>query len=114
MKNLDTLNEVPWKKEEEAFNAIAEIANYAAMTEEEQNRYDDALREFQDTYATYKHAENTGRKKGKEEGKAEDLVNLMKNFKMSIEDALKGLSIPESEWDDYRKMIKSVETQPVQ
>ena len=50
--------------------------------------------------------ENRGRK----QGKAEDLVNLMKNFKLSIEEALKGLSIPESEWDDYRSLAAQMET----
>ena len=49
--------------------------------------------------------ENRGRKEGRKEGKAEDLVNLMKNFKLNIEQALKGLSIPEAEWDEYRKLV---------
>ena len=56
--------------------------------------------------------ENRGRKEGRMEGKAEALVNLMKNFKLSIEQALKGLSIPESEWDEYRKMVADLEAHP--
>ena len=40
--------------------------------------------------------ENRGRK----EGKAEDLVNLMKKLKLSVEQAMDTLSIPESEWDE--------------
>ncbi len=44
--------------------------------------------------------------------KTEDLVNLMKNFKISIEQALKGLSIPEAEWDDYRKLVAELEAHP--
>jgi predicted transposase YdaD len=50
-----------------------------------------------------------GRKKGRKEGKAEALVNLMKNLKWNLEQALRGLSIPESEWDDYREMVKALE-----
>ena len=57
--------------------------------------------------------ERAGRDAGKKEGKAEALVNLMKNFKLSIDQALKGLSIPESEWDDYRKMVADLEAHPV-
>ena len=52
--------------------------------------------------------ENRGRK----EGKAEAIVNLMKNFKLGIEEALKGLSIPESEWDDYRKLVQELNAHP--
>ena len=56
--------------------------------------------------------ENRGRKEGRKESKAEDLANLMKNFKLGIEEALKGLSIPESEWDDYRKLVQELNAHP--
>ena len=48
--------------------------------------------------------ENRGRK----EGKAEDLINLMKKLKLSIEQAMDILSIPESEWDEYRKLVQEL------
>ena len=50
-----------------------------------------------------------GRKEGKKEGKAEDLVNLMKNFSLSIEQAMHGLSIPETEWAEYRKLVAQLQ-----
>ena len=37
----------------------------------------------------------------------------MENFKLSIEQALKGLCIPENEWDDYRALVKQLEENPV-
>ena len=52
--------------------------------------------------------ENRGRK----EGKAEALVNLMKKLKLSVEQAMDTLSIPESEWDDYRKLVQELEAHP--
>ena len=58
--------------------------------------------------------ENRGIRKGRKEGKAEDLVNLMKKMKMTIEQALDTLSIPESEWDDYRALVAELEAHPVQ
>ena len=64
MKNLDTLKDIPWREQEEAFDAIAKVANLADMTEEEQNRYDDALRELQDAYSVYEYAMVTGRNEG--------------------------------------------------
>ena len=48
---------------------------------------------------------NKGEQSGIRKGKAEDLVNLMKNFKLNIEQALQGLSIPEAEWDEYRVLV---------
>ena len=46
-----------------------------------------------------------GRNQGKIEGKAEAIIQVMRNFKLSMEDAMRGLSIPEDEWDIYRKII---------
>ena len=55
---------------------------------------------------------NKGEQSGIRKGKAEDLVNLMKNFKLNIEQALQGLSIPEAEWDEYRVLVAQLEAQP--
>ena len=52
-----------------------------------------------------------GEAKGKAEGKAEALIHLMKNLKLTFEQALVGLSIPETEWDDYRKRVESIQAQ---
>ena len=57
--------------------------------------------------------EQAGVKKGVQQGKAEALVNLMDSLKLSIEQALNSLKIPESEWDDYRKMVADLEAHPV-
>ena len=50
--------------------------------------------------------------RGRREGKAEDLVNLMEKLKMTIDQALDTLSIPESEWDDYRELVKKLDAHP--
>ena len=57
---------------------------------------------------------NKGIKKGLHEGKAEDLMNLMRNLNWNIEQALQGLSIPENEWDDYRALVKEMESKTLQ
>ena len=36
----------------------------------------------------------------------------MRNFRLNLEQALRGLSIPESEWDDYRKLVADLEAHP--
>ena len=45
-----------WQAEKEAFEAIAKIGSYEAMTEEERNRYDDAQRHYWDSVAVYQAA----------------------------------------------------------
>ena len=59
------------------------------------------------------YIEKVGVKKGIQQGKAEALVNLMDSLKLSIEQALNSLKIPESEWDDYRKLVADLEAHPV-
>ena len=40
------------------------------------------------------------------------MKSVMRNFKLSLEEALRGLSIPESEWDDYRRHVAESEAHP--
>ena len=56
--------------------------------------------------------ERAGRNAGKKEGKAEALVNLMDSLKLSIEQAMNSLKIPESEWEEYRKLVADLEAHP--
>ncbi len=55
---------------------------------------------------------NKGEKAGVKKGKAEDLVNLMDSLKLSIEQAMNSLKIPESEWEEYRKLVADLEAHP--
>ncbi len=80
MKNLESLKDIPWREQEEAFNEIAKVANLAAMTEEEQNRYDDALRELQDAYSVFEYAMITGKNDGIKEGKKEGKTEVAKSL----------------------------------
>ncbi len=56
--------------------------------------------------------ENRGRDEGRIEGKVEDIWHLMNNLKLNMEDAFRGLSIPEEEWEDYRKRVLLLKAQP--
>ncbi|MBQ9395566.1 MAG: Rpn family recombination-promoting nuclease/putative transposase [Proteobacteria bacterium] len=68
LKNMETLKTIPWQAEKDAFEAIAQIGSYEAMTEEERNRYDDALRIYRDSVAVYQRAYDDGVKKGERKG----------------------------------------------
>ena len=56
--------------------------------------------------------ENRGRKEGRKEGKAEALANLMDSLKLTIEQAMNSLKIPECEWDEYRKLVQELNAHP--
>ena len=56
-----------------------------------------------------KQGKREGRKEGRKAGKAEALFNLMKKMKMTIEQALDVLSIPKSQWNEYRALVKALE-----
>ena len=76
LKNMETLKEIPWQAEKDAFEAIAQIGSYEAMTDEERNRYDDALRNYRDAIAVYEAAKDEGREEGREEGAHDQAVNM--------------------------------------
>ncbi len=49
-----------WQAEKEAFEAIAQIGSYEALSDEERNRYDDALRNYRDSVAVFEAAKEEG------------------------------------------------------
>ena len=54
--------------------------------------------------------EKSGMNKGKAEGKAEALISLMQKLKLTLEQALNTLDIPESEWTQYRTLVNQMKT----
>lgn len=48
-----------------------------------------------------------GIEQGKKKGTLDSILNLMKNLHFSMEDAMKALSIPEDQWNDYRSMLSN-------
>lgn len=61
LMNMDKLDDIPWRDEKEAFEAIASIGSYEALSEEDRNRYDDAQRNYWDSIAVYEGAIEKGR-----------------------------------------------------
>ena len=49
---------------------------------------------------------------GKVIGKAMSVMAAMESFSLSIEDAMKGLKIPESDWADYIEIIDYIRNNP--
>ena len=52
--------------------------------------------------------------RGKQEGTIQALVNLMASLKLTIDQALQALKLPESEWDEYRDLVRKHGAHPAQ
>ena len=57
---------------------------------------------------------NRGKREGIKEGTIQALVNLMESLKLTIDQALQALKLPESEWDEYRDLVKQHGAHPAQ
>ena len=65
---METLEQMPFEAQHKIFKRLAEIADSKSLTKEEQEKYDNSMMVMWDNYAVYKHAEEKGIEKGKEEG----------------------------------------------
>lgn len=84
LMNMDTLDDIPWRKEKEAFEAIADLGSYEALSEEDRNRYDDAQRNYWDSIAVYEGAIEQGIQQG-EQNRARKIAKAMKSNGVSDE-----------------------------
>lgn len=75
LKNMNTLQSMPFMAENPVFEKLSEIADYSTLTKEERSKYDESLKDFRDRWASYTTAveegEGRGIKKGRKEGRKE-------------------------------------------
>ena len=117
LKNISDMLEQPKTIFEPVFLQFMEQAEIARFSPQERHFYDASMMAYRDVQNSMDTARkegwndgwNDGEKSGVKKGKAEDLVNLMKKLKLSIDQAMDTLSIPESEWDEYRRLVATLE-----
>ena len=68
LKNMDTLNRLPWIAQNAVFRRLAEIGEVSALSKEDRIKYDRSLKAFRDAYNTYAWAEKKAMEKGMAEG----------------------------------------------
>ena len=68
LKNMETLNRMPWMAKNSLFERLSQIAEVGALSREERMKYDRSLKALRDTYSVYQGAVNEGLQKGLEEG----------------------------------------------
>ena len=79
LKNMETLNRLPWAAQNSVFQQLAEIGEVSAMTKEERIKYDGALKRYRDTLNAMQGAEQKGRAEGRAEERLKNARNLKKN-----------------------------------
>ena len=87
MKNMETLERMPFQAQNAVFRKLAEITDVSALSQKDQERYEESLKIYRDNYAADLYSYNKGLKEGKKEGekkgRAEERVVIAKNMKMA-------------------------------
>ena len=104
LKNMETLNRLPWAAQSAVFKKLESIADVGAMTRAERLQYDEALKKYRDTISVFEGVRLEGRKEGNEEGRVEGekrkaiaIARNLKSMGMSISDISKATGLQEEE-----------------
>lgn len=84
---METLERMPFQAQNAVFRKLAEITDVSALSQKDQERYEESLKIYRDNYAADLYSYNKGLKEGKKEGekkgRAEERVVIAKNMKMA-------------------------------
>ena len=100
LKNMDTLNRLPWAAQSAVFKKLESIADVSAMTRAERLQYDEALKKYRDTISVFEGVRMEGRMEGREEGSLKEKIAIASNLRsmgMSISDISKATGLQEEE-----------------
>ena len=96
LKNMETLNRLPWAAQSAVFKKLESIADVGGMTRAERLQYDEALKKYRDTISVFEGVRMEGRAegmelgvlKGREEGLKEGMIanaRKMKSYGLALE-----------------------------
>lgn len=77
LKNMETLNRLPFKARKAVFQRLEDIVDIASLTKEERIRYDESIKVYRDNLVTEAYA----LEKGRAEGRAEERVAIIQRLK---------------------------------
>lgn len=92
LKNMETLNRLPWAAQNAVFQKLASIAEVGALSRDERRKYDLAIKRYRDTMNVLDGAVQEGRAEGRAENQKEIGRNL-KAMGMSVEDIAKATGL---------------------
>ena len=100
LKNMETLNRLPWAAQSAVFQKLESIADVGGMTRAERLQYDEALKKYRDTISVFEGVRMEGRKEGNEEGSLKEKIAIASNLRsmgMSISDISNATGLQEEE-----------------
>ena len=103
LKNMETLNRLPWAAQSAVFKKLESIADVSAMTRAERLQYDEALKKYRDTISVFEGVRLEGIMEGRKEGRKEGLRQTARNLKsmgLGIADIQKATGLSEEEIRD--------------
>ncbi len=85
LKNMETLQRLPFKARSAVFQRLEEIVDIASLTKEERMRYDESLKVYRDNLAVrefnIREGFEKGMEKGMEKGRAEERIKIAHDLK---------------------------------
>ena len=100
LKNMETLNRLPWAAQSAVFKKLESIADVSAMTRAERLQYDEALKKYRDTISVFEGVRMEGRMEVRMEGSLKEKMAIASNLRsmgMSISDISKATGLQEEE-----------------
>ena len=100
LKNMETLNRLPWAAQSAVFKKLESIADVGGMTRAERLKYDEALKKYRDTISVFEGVRLEGRMEGRVEGSLKEKIAIASNLRsmgMSISDISKATGLQEEE-----------------
>ena len=96
LKNMETLNRLPWAAQSAVFQKLESIADVGGMTRAERLQYDEALKKYRDTISVFEGVRMEGRVEGQKEEKIAN-ARKMKTYGLALEmiSDITGLTIDE-------------------
>ena len=84
LKNMETLNRLPWAAQSAVFKKLESIADVSGMTRAERLQYDEALKKYRDTISVFEGVRMEGRMEGRKEGIIAN-ARKMKSYGFTLE-----------------------------
>ena len=104
LKNMETLNRLPWAAQSAVFKRLAEISDLSSLTREEREHYDSAIRTYRDNIYTMEGEREKGRAEGQFEEK-EATIKRLHAMGLSITQIAQGTNLTTEQVQDI--LVKS-------
>ena len=81
LKNMETLQRLPFKARKAVFEKLEQIVDIAAMSKEDRMKYDESIKVYRDQLVMMEFERQQGKAEGLAEGKAEERLKNARGMK---------------------------------